>query len=79
MAQNQYTNNLVTKTNYLYYVRAACHLNMCYRPLKIRTEGRHARVRELGSIDVYGVFSSLVLSLVCLSAERVSVTVEHFN
>jgi len=29
-------------------------VDTCHRPLKIRTDGSHARVRELGSIGLLG-------------------------
>jgi len=34
------------------------YLNMVtYRPLKIRTDGSHSRVRELGSIGIFSIFA----------------------
>jgi len=43
-----------------------------HRPLKIRTDGSHARVCELGSIGVLGFFSVILSKVVCLLQNLIS-------
>jgi hypothetical protein len=45
--------------NQLYYL-------LEHRPLKIRTDGSHARVRELGSIGIFSIFAVTLSKMVSL-------------
>ena len=46
----------VIHTTYTLYTSVSYFQRRYHRPLKIRTDGSHARVRELGSIDIFLYF-----------------------
>ena len=54
---------------YLYCFMAVLEETLClsspHRPLKIRTDGSHSQVCELGSIGIFSIFTVILSKLVC--------------